>query len=267
MSEELRKRLHLVIFEADTPEGKSFDVILLIAIALSVLIVMMESVPSINARYEWQFDLLEWIFTGLFTIEYILRIWAIKRPWRYIFSFYGIVDLLAVLPTYLSILFVGTESLLVIRSLRLIRIFRVLKLTRYIGQANVLMRALSNSRHKIMVFLFVVVTVTFIMGTIMYLVEGPANGFSSIPMSIYWTIVTLTTVGYGDISPATPLGQFIASFIMILGYGIIAVPTGIVTAELARGPVATNTQACQNCGEDHHQDSAKYCHSCGHPLE
>ena len=262
----IRQKLHEIIFEADTRAGKVFDVVLLFAIVLSVLVIMLESVKSIDAVYDAQFKQLEWTFTILFSIEYVLRIYTIKKPWKYVFSFYGMIDLLSVLPTYIGLFVSGTESFLIIRSIRLLRVFRVLKLTRYLGEANNLGRALAASKRKILVFLMVVIMVTIVMGTVMYLIEGEENGFTSIPRSIYWAIVTLTTVGYGDISPATALGQFLASAIMILGYGIIAVPTGIVSAEFVKQPTVTNTQSCQNCGEDTHDDSAVYCHRCGEKL-
>ncbi|MCB0736219.1 MAG: ion transporter [Bacteroidetes bacterium] len=262
----LREKLHEIIFEADTPAGKAFDIILLLAILLSVGVVMLESVDDINKRYEHAFDVLEWSFTILFTLEYILRILIINKPLKYIFSFYGIIDLLSILPTYMGIFVKGTSSLMIVRSLRLLRVFRVLKLTRYLGEGNQLWVALLQSRRKILVFLFVVLTASMIMGTLMFMIEGPEHGFTSIPRSIYWAIVTLTTVGYGDISPSTAIGQFFASVIMVLGYGIIAVPTGIVTAELVNNPPTSNTQVCRNCAEDQHVDGATYCHSCGHLL-
>lgn len=262
----LKKRLHDIIFEADTPAGKAFDIILLIAILLSVIVVMLESVKKIDLRYATQFDQLEWMFTGLFTIEYALRIYVLKRPLKYIFSFYGIIDLLSILPTYLGLFIGGAESLMVIRSLRLLRVFRILKLTRYVGESNLLISALKASRHKILVFLFAVLALTVIFGTAMYMIEGGKNGFDSIPHSIYWAIVTLTTVGYGDISPGTWAGQLLASIIMILGYGIIAVPTGIVTAQMTNKKPQVNTQACEECGHSDHQDDAEYCLKCGEKL-
>ena len=261
-----RKELHEIIFEADTPVGKAFDVVLLIAILLSVLVVMLESVQSIDNQFDYQFKVSEWVFTILFTLEYILRLMVIKKPLRYVVSFYGLVDLLSILPTYIGLFASGAESLLVIRSLRLLRVFRVMKLTRYLGEANSLGKALVSSRRKILVFLFVVFMAAIIMGTMMFLIEGPEHGFTSIPRSIYWAIVTLTTVGYGDISPSTALGQMMASIIMILGYGIIAVPTGIVTAELTKTELVENTQSCSNCGEDTHLDDARHCHRCGEVL-
>jgi len=262
----VKERLHEVIFEADTREGKFFDIFLLVAIFLSVLVVMLESVPQIHDDYYLELYIIEWFFTLLFTAEYVLRIWIIKKPLGYVTSFYGIIDLLSILPTYLSIFIIGSQSLIVIRGLRLLRIFRILKLPRYIGESDFIIESLARSRRKIAVFLFAVMLITIIFGTIMFLVEGPEHGFTSIPTGIYWAIVTLTTVGYGDISPGTVVGQMIASFIMILGYGIIAVPTGIVTAEIARSPLRTNTQSCPTCGETKHLNNADFCHNCGNLL-
>jgi len=264
----LRKKLHNIIFESDTPAGKAFDVALLVAIVLSVLVVMLESVKSLNARFGFEMDALEWFFTILFSIEYVVRIYTIKKPLHYIFSFYGIIDLLSIIPTYLSLFIGGAESLIVIRSLRLLRVFRVLKLSRYVVESNELMKALIASKRKILVFLFAVIAVTVIMGTAMYLIEGGRNGFSSIPHSIYWAIVTLTTVGYGDISPVTWAGQFLASVIMILGYGIIAVPTGIVTSQIARHDSSSSTSnSCHNCGAEGHKTKAQFCYNCGSKLD
>jgi len=262
-----RKKLHEIIYEADTPAGKGFDVVLLILIVLSVIFVMLESVPGVGEKYYTWLNIGEWVITIFFTLEYIARIVTVKKPFRYIFSFYGIIDLLSTIPLYLSFILVGSNYLLTVRALRLLRVFRILKVTRYVGASNKLKRAIAHSRPKIFVFLFAVVVISIIAGTIMYLVEGEENGFNSIPHSVYWCIVTLTTVGYGDISPATPLGQFIASIIMIMGYGIIAVPTGIVTAEYTKADaIDTNTQNCPNCGEAHHKDNAVYCHNCGELL-
>lgn len=260
-----RSTIHEVIFEADTPWGKFFDIGLLIFIVLSVIVVLLDSVPSINLRFGKFFYDAEWFFTIVFSIEYILRIISTKRPSKYIFSFYGIIDLLAILPTYLSLILVGSQYLLVIRMLRLLRVFRVLKLARYVGASAVLVIALRNSRHKIVVFLEVIITMVVIMGSLMYLIEGQENGFNSIPRSIYWAIVTLTTVGYGDIAPQTVLGQTLASFIMIIGYAIIAVPTGIISVEMAKAG-KTNTRVCTNCHLDQHDDNAKFCKSCGEKL-
>ena len=262
-----KHRLHEIIYEADTQAGKAFDLILLVFILLSVVLVALESVPSIDIAYHSLLDQAEWFITLLFTIEYVLRILSVSRPKKYIFSFFGIIDLLSILPKYLSLLFIGTHSLVAIKALRLLRVFRILKLTPYIKESNNLLRALKSSKTKISVFIFGVLVLCVIFGTVMYLVEGDRSGFTSIPRSIYWCIVTLTTVGYGDIAPATPFGQLIASFIMILGYGIIAVPTGIVTAEMAKPvPVDTNTQACPNCLHPSHKERAIYCHQCGELL-
>lgn len=263
------ERIHEIVFEADTPAGKAFDVVLLIAIVLSVVVVMMESVASLHDAYGFGFGIAEWSFTIIFTLEYVLRVAIIKHPIKYMTSFYGLVDLLSIIPTYIGVFVSGAESLLILRSLRLLRVFRVMKLTRYLSEADTLGRAMVSSKRKIMVFLLAVVMVTVVMGTLMFMIEGgePDSGFTSIPTSIYWAIVTLTTVGYGDISPITTLGQVVASAIMILGYAIIAVPTGIVTAELAKPQVIENTQNCSNCGEDDHLNKADYCHSCGERLQ
>ena len=262
-----REKLHEVIYEADTKAGKLFDILLIAVIVFSLILVSLDSVPSIHRAYLDFFYISEWIVTILFSIEYILRIIATKKPLKYIFSFYGIVDLLSTLPLYLSLLIVGNSPLMTLRSLRLLRVFRILKITKYIGAGKRLAVALRSSLPKIFVFLFSVIIISFIVGTIMYLVEGPEHGFSSIPISIYWTIVTLTTVGFGDIHPETPLGQFIASLLMILGYGIIAVPTGIVGAEYANTSNSkANTQSCFNCGETNHPDKAQVCHQCGYSL-
>lgn len=271
-------KLHEIIYEADTPAGKLFDVILLIAIIASIIFVMLESIKEFDARYHNFLNIAEWVITIIFTLEYILRIISVKKPFKYIFSFYGMVDLLSTIPKYISLIFVGTQVLIALRALRLLRVFRILKLARYLGASNMLANSLKASRAKILVFLFAVFIVSIIFGTLMYLIEGEASGFTSIPVSVYWCIVTLTTVGFGDITPVTPFGQFIASFIMILGYGIIAVPTGIVSAEYvsqnkSRAPeiptrpaVDLNTEACPNCSAERHKDSAKYCYNCGHLL-
>ncbi|NPA42479.1 MAG: ion transporter [Chlorobi bacterium] len=265
---KLKSRLYTIIFEADTFGGKLFDIILLILIVISVLTVILETVPPLQAKYGDVFNLIEWVITILFSIEYLLRVWVSKNPKAYIFSFFGIIDFLSAIPKYLSYFVAGSQLLIALRALRLLRIFKILKLSPFMGEAQRLTRALKASRHKIMVFLLAVIILTVILGTIMYLVEyGAGSGFDSIPKSIYWAIVTLTTVGYGDIAPVTPLGQFIASLIMILGYGIIAVPTGIVTTEMTRDlKVHTNTQVCPYCHEDTHVDGAVYCHRCGNLL-
>ena len=264
----LKHRLHEIIYEADTPAGKLFDIVLLFLILFSVVLVMLESVSWIGEDYAELLYQLEWGITALFSLEYIARLLVVKKPWRYVSSFFGIIDLLSILPMYISFFFVGTTSLVALRALRLLRVFRILKLSRYIGESNFLMASLWASRAKIGVFLFAVIILCIIFGTIMYLVEGEANGFTSIPRGIYWCVVTLTTVGYGDIAPMTPLGRFIASIIMIMGYGIIAVPTGIVTSEMTQQQQNpdTNTQACPNCITETHLDDAIYCHHCGHKL-
>ena len=261
---KIKDHLHEIIFEADTKEGKFFDVALLIVILISVALVMLESVPEIQQNNRQLLKISEWAITVIFTIEYILRIIIIKKPFRYIFSFYGIIDFLSVIPTYLSLLIVGSHSLVVIRVLRLLRVFRILKLTRYTQAGKTLARAMWNSRAKVSVFIFFVLIIVTIFGTIMYIVEGSEDsGFTSIPRSIYWAIVTLTTVGYGDISPTTPFGQFLASIVMIMGYAIIAVPTGIVTAEIIKPTFRSNTQVCPECLCDTHEDDATFCKKCG----
>ncbi len=262
-----RDSLRIIIFEADTPAGKAFDVALIATILLSVTIVMLDSVQSINQRYGGLFYGLEWFFTMLFTIEYLLRLVSIGKPLLYARSFFGIVDLMAILPTYISVFIPGAQYLLAIRILRVLRVFRVLKFVKHIREATVLMRALRESSRKITVFLFTIMTIVVIMGSLMYLVEGDRHGFTSIPRSIYWAIVTLTTVGYGDISPRTPVGQAIAAVVMILGYSIIAVPTGIVTVELARATAkGISTRVCPQCAAGGHDEDAKFCKHCGSEL-
>jgi len=263
-----RKTLFEIIFEADTPAGKGFDLALIVVILLSVLTVMLDSVGSIRARHGQLLYALEWGFTLVFTVEYILRLLCVGRPVRYAVSFFGIVDLLAILPTYLSLLIFGSRYLAVVRVLRVLRIFRVLKLGHHTKEATVLKKALYASRRKILVFLFVVLTTVVIIGSLMHLIERGTNGFTSIPASVYWAIVTLTTVGYGDISPQTGLGQFLAAMVMILGYSIIAVPTGIVTVEWSQASrrQQTNTQACPSCSAEGHDNDAIYCKFCGAKL-
>lgn len=262
-----RWRLYRVIFEADTPAGKAFDLALLLAIVISVIAVLLESVADIRARYGLALRGAEWAFTLLFTVEYILRLICSPRPLAYGRSFFGLIDLLAILPTYLSLVFTGAQTLIVIRALRLLRVFRVLKLVRYVGEARVLSAALRNSARKILIFLGTVLTIQLIIGAIMYLIEGEEHGFSSIPHAMYWAIVTMTTVGYGDITPHTTVGKFLASAVMILGYGIIAVPTGIVSVELAsaRSPTVT-TRTCPQCTTEGHDLDARYCKHCGARL-
>jgi len=264
-----RKKLHEIIFEADTPKGKLFDVILLWAIVLSVGVVMLESVPDIKAEYGPLLRYIEYFFTGLFTLEYILRLVAVKRKRSYVFSFYGVIDLMTILPTFLELLIPGVASFSVIRVLRLMRVVRVLKLVSFIQEASVLKNALWGARNKILLFLGAVLVLVTLLGTMVYLVEHGENGFTSIPRSIYWAIVTVTTVGYGDIVPVTVLGQTLASIIMLIGYAIIAVPTGIIGSELVvanNNKPNTNTQACQYCNATDHTDGAKHCNQCGEML-
>jgi voltage-gated potassium channel len=262
-----RSRLHEIVFEADTRAGRWFDVLLLAIIGASVLAVCLESVRDFRERYGPELRVAEWVFTAVFTVEYLVRLAAVSRPARYAMSFYGVVDLLAILPTYLSLMVPGTQSLLVIRALRLLRVFRILKLTHFLGEARMLGAAVRGSLRKIIVFLGVVLTVVLIAGALMYVVEGEANGFTSIPLAVYWAVVTMTTVGFGDIVPGTVLGRFIASLLMIMGYGLIAVPTGIVTVELGEAVRnANNTQACPSCGSEGHANDAKFCKYCGGRL-
>ncbi len=263
----LRARLHEVIFEADTPTGRLFDVLLLVLIVSSVSVVMLESVPAVRDDHGWLLIRLEWLFTILFTIEYLLRLYSVRAPWKYATSFFGVVDLLAVLPTYLSLLIPGAQAFLVIRILRVLRIFRVFKLAGYLNESRALWVAVKGSSRKIFVFLFAIINIVVVTGAIVYVIEGPARGFSSIPTSIYWAVVTLTTVGYGDIVPLTTAGKFLSMMLMLLGYGIIAVPTGIVSAEVVqvvRGKIST--QACPHCGAEGHQYDAVHCRKCGEKL-
>lgn len=266
MSKKTKERIFEIIFEADTRAGKTFDILLLIIISLSVIVVMLDSVRYIHIEYGTFFHIIEWIITILFTIEYSLRIYSTRRPIRYVFSFYGIIDLLSIVPTYLSIFISGTNYLLVIRILRLMRIFRVFKLTRYISASDTLLDVMKKSGRKILVFLEAVLIIVVITGSLMYIVEGTDSGFTSIPKSIYWAIVTITTVGYGDIAPQTVLGQTIASALMIIGFAIIAVPTSIVGSELLKSKAKTNTQVCIKCHKKNHDDDAKYCSNCGEKL-
>lgn len=270
--EAIRHRIHEIIFEADTPAGKAFDVGLLIAIIFSVLVVMLESVPQYGQTYAGVFNVLEWGITVLFTLEYALRIYSIRRPWKYIFSFYGLVDLLSILPTYLSLFIPASQYLITIRALRLLRVFRILKLTQYLTESAMLMEALRASRRKIIIFLGTVITIVCIIGTSMYLIEsGPDSKFDSIPKSMYWAIVTITTVGYGDIAPTTALGQFLSAVLMIIGYAILAVPTGIVSVEMANVDArmrkkAFTTTSCHHCSAEGHDADALYCKYCGEKL-
>lgn len=263
---KIKAKLYVIIFEADTFWGKAFDVALLIAILLSVITVALESVQSLSNRYQHIFDILEWGFTILFTIEYILRLWITPKKRQYIFSFFGIIDLLSTLPTYLGLVITGAHSLIVLRSFRLLRVFRIFKLARFVGEASQLRKALKSSQPKIIVFITAVSIIVVIMGTIMYIIEGGENGFTSIPRSIYWAIVTLTTVGYGDIAPVTVIGQSIAALIMILGYAIIAVPTGIVTAEIGKSMYDAKmgtSRVCKSCNHLENDANAHYCKNCG----
>lgn len=262
----LRSKIHDIIFDTDTWSGKLFDVVLIWAISISVIVVMLESVEELASQWGGIFRSLEWFFTILFSIEFILRLYSVSRPLKYVFSFFGIVDILSILPTYLSLVLVGSHYLLSIRILRLLRIFRIFKLTRYMKESRSLVNALKLSMPKITVFLGAIMTLAVVMGTLMYLIEGKENGFTSIPRGIYWAVVTLTTVGYGDISPKTPFGQFLSSLLMILGYGIIAVPTGIISVGLAEAKKIDSSEACTACGADIYDSNAKFCNRCGHAL-
>lgn len=271
MAEQLsrvRARLHEIVFEADTPAGRAFDLTVLVCIVASVTSVVLESVGDIRNAFGTELRTLEWIFTVLFTLEYLVRLCAVRQPIRYATSFFGLVDLISVLPSYLSLIFAGSQTLLVVRALRLLRIFRVLKLGSFLGEAQVLISALRASRAKITVFLGTVLVLTLLMGSMLYLVEGPEHGFTSIPRGVYWAIVTMTTVGYGDLSPKTDLGQAIAACVMIMGYGILAVPTGIVSVELAAATRSKQwtTQACPSCSRGGHDADAKHCKYCGAQL-
>jgi len=261
----LKEKVHEVIFEADTTSGKYFDIALLVSIVISVITVSLESIETIDNVYHSQLVMLEWFFTILFTIEYLLRLYSTEDSLKYSTSFFGIVDLLAILPTYLSIFIPGAQSLLVIRALRLLRVFRVFKLSRYLGEAYVLSEAIIQSKTRIIVFLSTIIVLSFITGSGMYLVEGPAHGFTSIPQSVYWAITTLTSTGYGDTVPITPIGKMLAIFIMIMGYSLIIIPTGIISTELIKlGDIST--QACKNCSKEGHDFNAKFCKHCGFEL-
>jgi len=262
-----REKLHEIIFEADTPSGRAFDIFLIIAIVTSVIAVMLDSVESIRNVYGFELTFIEWGFTILFSVEYILRLLSVRKPLLYVFSVLGIIDLISILPSYIALYYTGAETFLVIRVLRVLRIFRVFKLAEYLGEANTLMVALKASRKKITIFLYSIFIFVVVFGSVMYLVEGADNGFTSIPRSVYWAIITLTTVGYGDIVPQTEIGQMIAATVMILGYAIIAVPTGIYTAELARAfTKSVSNVACDTCSQDGHDTDANYCKYCGGEL-
>ena len=262
-----KNKLYIIIFESDTPMGKGFDLLLIFSILCSVIVVLLDSVQYYNNHYGEILYILEWFFTLLFTLEYFLRIYCIGKPSLYIKSFFGIIDFLSIIPTYISIFLPASRYLSVIRILRVLRIFRILKLIFYIGEANLLIKAMYASRRKVIVFLFSIFTLVTILGSLMYLIEGEANGFTSIPRSIYWAIVTITTVGYGDISPQTEFGQVLASVAMIIGYATIAIPTGIVSAEYTNMIQKTNNIVCQGCGNESHEDDAKFCKECGKDLE
>lgn len=267
MSTALKHQLYIVIFGTDTPAGKLFDIVLIYTILLSVIAVLLDSVQGISSHVGNFFLIAEWFFTVVFTVEYLVRIYCSPNRWQYVRSFYGICDLASILPTYLSIFFLGANYLLVVRLLRVLRVFRVFKLVRYVSEADTLINAMYQSRRKILVFFIAVLILATIFGSIMYIVEGPANGFTSIPVSIYWTIVTITTVGYGDITPKSPLGQLVASAAMLTGYSIIAIPTGILTAELAREMTRErNSITCSGCLKTGHDSDATYCKACGEKI-
>ncbi len=267
MKKKLRENLFEIIFEADTSAGKLFDIALLIIIVLSIISVTGESIPVLRNNFRHTFIILEWIFTIIFSLEYFLRIYAARKRIQYIVSFFGVIDLLAIMPAFLGIFIIGARSLLVIRALRLLRIFRILKISRYLKAGDTLIRALKSSREKIGVFMFAVLMVILLVGTLMYLIEGEQHGFTSIPKSIYWAIVTLTTVGYGDIIPQTVLGQFISGILMITGYAIIAVPTGIISVEIARSESQKpSSQVCPGCMREGHDVNATFCKFCGTQL-
>ncbi len=265
-----KQRTYQIIFEADTPLGKLFDVVLIGIIGFSLLAVCLESVASYKVKFQQLFTFSEILFTSFFTIEYLFRLYCVERKRDYLFSFYGVIDLLAILPSYIGLYFIGVESLMVIRAVRLLRIFRLFKLTHYIGESEVLVNALKASRHKITVFIFTVFTVVLFVGALMYVIEGDENGFSSIPKAMYWAIVTMTTVGYGDIVPLTDLGRTLAAFLMVMGYGIIAVPTGIVTTELASAGIdykkEKSQKDCRKCSENSEKKDAHFCENCGKQL-
>jgi voltage-gated potassium channel len=268
-SADWRQRLHIIIFFTDTPAGQRFDRYLLLTILASLVVVMLDSVNDVHSQYDQLFTSLEWGFTALFAIEYVVRLYCSPKPLRYAFSFYGLIDLLAILPALLTLLYPDAQYLLIIRVIRMLRVFRVLKLSPYLRQANFLLTALRGSKQKITVFFACIATLVTVFGTLMYVIEGPAHGFTSIPKGIYWAVVTLTTVGFGDIVPKTPLGQALSTLVMITGYSIIAVPTGIFTAELAtamRGGEEHLTHPCPVCAKNTHERHAAFCNRCGNPL-
>jgi voltage-gated potassium channel len=263
-----RRKLYVIIFESDTRAGLLFDQVLLIAIVASVTVVMLDSVVSISSRYHVLLTRLEWLFTGLFTIEYVARLMCVQRPRRYARSFYGVIDLVSVLPTYLAIFLPELHALIDVRVLRMLRVFRILKLTQYLEEFQLLAAALRNSRRKIAVFLSAVLMIVVTLGTVMYVVEGPENGFTSIPLAVYWAITTMTTVGFGDITPQTDFGRLVASMMMLMGWGVLAVPTGIVTAEMTSQRLRpTGRRTCAKCGTGEHAVDARFCRACGAGLE
>ncbi|MBE7516791.1 MAG: ion transporter [Chloracidobacterium sp.] len=262
----LRERLYEIVFEAETPAGRFFDITVIALILISLVAVFLESVRSIRDVYLDELHIIEWILTVLFSIEYVLRLISSRRPFRYVFSFYGLVDLLAILPSYISLFVPGTQYLLTIRVLRLLRIFRVLKLSKYVSESRVIVAALRTSKHKISVFVVAILSIAIVVGSLMYVVEGEEHGFVDLPTSVYWAVVTLTTVGYGDLSPQTLLGKFLASIVMVMGYGIIAVPTGIFTRELIKASKSASTQLCAECHAEGHDMDAVHCKYCGTKL-
>ncbi|WP_232825175.1 MULTISPECIES: ion transporter [Salinicola] len=264
-----RKQLFQIIFESDTRAGKTFDIVLITLILLSVMVVFVDSVPHLHQRYGEWFLLSEWVFTLIFTFELALRLYCLERPLRYLKSFYGVLDLLAILPTWLSLFLPGAQSLLVLRVLRVLRVFRVLRLMEFVGEGRLLLQALRRSQRKILLFLITVLLIITIFGALIYMIEPPEAGFTSMPRSMYWAIVTLTTVGYGDIAPVTPVGQFISAFMMILGYSILAVPTGVFSAEVIRSirDERYSDEACPGCGHEGHERDSRYCRLCGTWLD
>lgn len=269
-AKELRRKLFEVIFKADTLAGKTFDLLLLVFIVVSVVSVTLETIPGLDESFKKRLFYTEWFFTIIFTVEYIARIYSLKKPRTYIFSFFGVIDFLAILPSYITLIYAGSQYFVVLRVFRLLRVFKILRMVEFLGEAEILRSAVKASLPKIFVFLITVFCIVIIMGTIIYKVEGPENGFTSIPMSMYWTIVTLTTVGYGDIVPATATGQFISSVLMIVGYGLIAVPTGIVTANLTHKQkiqASPSAISCSSCGSSEHVTDAKFCKDCGEVLK
>ena len=265
-TDDWRRRWHRVVFEAQTPTGRAFDVLILVCIVVSVLAVALESVDSVAARYGTALKVLEWALTIFFTVEYILRLFLVHKPTAYARSFFGVVDLLAILPTYISLFFTGTQALVVIRALRLLRIFRIFKAARYVHELNALTLAFHRTRAKILVFIFVVLCAVLIMGTLLYVIEGADSGFTSIPRSVYWAIVTMTTVGYGDIAPQTAPGQFLAAMAMVFGYGLIIIPTGLFAVEFAQTAKAVSSHHCRHCAREGHEADAVYCKYCGEEL-